>query len=491
MIVKSYIELKADELSRGEWRTLFKRLTFVDGEGIEVIAYKLVKGGRVRIPRGAWALLPDHVTYHDRRVLPEHRALKMTMPLDATFDDRSFTGQQAALDKLLSEEQGLVIAQPGFGKTVVALALVAAVNTPWVVFVHTEDIFNQWMDYALNSFESLDIGRIQGKDWSVGDLTIAMVQTVRDQMPRFRRHYADKFGGVIVDEAHHSPAESWEAILNACPAQYRVGFTATETRADGRQALMKHLIGPVIYKHKFELRVRARVIPVKTGFKFSYRGRWDWAPLQAAIVSDEARNKLIADTAMRQVKKGHSTLVLSRRIDHLKNIEAQMLFDWVGNGAEFKEKVKILTGKTARPKRKEMLDQFRSGEIMCLLSTQLADESLDIPRLSRVLLTYPGKHDGKIIQQVGRTLREHEDKQNAVVFDFVDDKIGVLRRQWLQRKDAYKQMKIKIVRRKGEEKEENYGTEAQKRRVVAHRVRERLRKGRVRRRGTRGGNSRR
>jgi hypothetical protein len=40
---------------------------------------------------------------------------------------------------------------------------------------------------------------------------------------------------------------------------------------------------------------------------------------------------------------------------------------------------------------------------------------------------------GRLVQQIGRALREHPDKEDAVVYDFVDHKVGVLRRQWMQR----------------------------------------------------------
>jgi superfamily II DNA or RNA helicase len=61
-----------------------------------------------------------------------------------------------------------------------------------------------------------------------------------------------------------------------------------------------------------------------------------------------------------------------------------------------------------------------------------------------VVLTFPGKHDGRIVQQVGRALREHDLKTEAIIYDIVDDRIGPLRRQWMERKRAYKKMKIKV-----------------------------------------------
>jgi superfamily II DNA or RNA helicase len=67
-----------------------------------------------------------------------------------------------------------------------------------------------------------------------------------------------------------------------------------------------------------------------------------------------------------------------------------------------------------------------------------------VPRLNRVVLCHPGKHEGRIIQQIGRALRRHPEKEDALIYDVVDDRVGVLRRQWSLRKRTYKQNKISI-----------------------------------------------
>ena len=91
------------------------------------------------------------------------------------------------------------------------------------------------------------------------------------------------------------------------------------------------------------------------------------------------------------------TLVLSREISHLQAIQAAMDYE-----------APILAAALLNKKqRNEILAKFRSGEIKCILATSLADEALDVPILSRIFLTFPGKHDGRIIQQVGRALRRH------------------------------------------------------------------------------------
>jgi superfamily II DNA or RNA helicase len=152
------------------------------------------------------------------------------------------------------------------------------------------------------------------------------------------------------------------------------------------------------------------------------------------LVADPERNREIAEVAEEEAYEGNSVLILSRRIEHLELISEQM------NGTSRE----ILTGKRSKKDRARILQDFRDGKISVLLATQLADEALDIQRLSRVILTFPGKHEGRIIQQIGRALRQHPDKTEALIFDVVDDHVGVLRRQWNLRKQTYKTNKISI-----------------------------------------------
>lgn len=456
MLVDSTLHLSAEELSVKEWKRLFTALTFEDAEGREVQAYRILRDGRVQLPRGAWALLPDHVEYEDRRRYPE--ADWLGYEFNVELDSKGFSGQQDALRAIGEQEQGLVIAQPGFGKTQVALAFVATNSTPTIVFVHTEDIFNQWVQYAGLALD-VQIGKIQAGLWQFGQLTIAMVQTVSQDLERYRTKWAQRYGAVVIDEAHHSPARTWEMILNASPARYRIGFSATQGRADGMEPLMQHLVGPVIYRHKFELKVPTRYVPLKTDFYYPYRGPYDWHRMLRALTTDPNRNYIIAKTIHRRLAKGDSVLVLSRQIKHLELINEHMGHD-----------TEMLTGKTPKPRRLKMLNEFREGKIKCLLATQLADEALDVPILSCVILTFPGKHDGRIVQQVGRALREHEGKEEAVIIDIFDPKIGVLYRQWKERRRAIKAMKIKI--KKSDEPVQV--SRSRERRETTYRLRKRL-----------------
>jgi len=432
MIVTSQLSIGFDELSEGEWERLLNKLSFsLDGDVVHCYRRLLTK--RVyKLPRGAWSLLPNHIIYHDKRSCPQAPEYDFKIKLDDIEKDPRFSGQSDAVAAMFEHEQGLLIRPPGTGKTQIALAFAAKAKTRTLVLVHTEDILQQWVRAAEKAIPDAGIGVIRQREYRLGHVTIATVQTLNRRFMEKPRSWWQQFGCVIADEAHHVSAPTWEAVMNRCYAKYRFGFTASETRADGMHPTMKFIVGPVIHKMKFTSTVKLTVEPVQTGFRYLYRGRFDWMPLLEALTEDDGRNRKVAEIIDREIGEGNSVLVLSRRIGHLGNIAGFVEAD-----------TEVLTGKRSRTDRARILKDFREGRLQCLLATQLADEALDVPRLNRVVLTFPGKHEGRIIQQIGRALRTHESKTDAKIYDMVDD-VGVLRHQYNQRVKTYNVNKIAV-----------------------------------------------
>lgn len=434
MIVDRTIRIEFSELSEREQGKLEKNLTYeINGGDVVQSFQKQITRGLYRIPRGAWSILPESVRYVDNRTAPVMPKLKFVGKLDDVAKDPRFKGQRECVDVMFQEEQGLIIRPPGTGKTEIGCAFAAKCGTRTLVLVHTEDILQQWIARVEDVIPELKgkVGIIRGQTVKIGHITIATVQTL--QRYAQDRKWWKQWGCVIADEAHHVAAPSWENVLNACPAKYRFGFTASATRADGMHPSMRFIVGPVIHRQKFSSPVKLTVEPVKTGFRFPYRGAFDWQRLVTALVRDPERNKLIARKVEQDIAEGNSVLVLSRRIEHLTEIA-----ELIAHPTE------ILAAKTrSRKDRHRILKEFRSGKVRCILATQLADEALDVPRLNRVHLTYPGKHEGRIIQQIGRAIRQHPTKQEAVIYDYVD-RAGPLDRQWRLRKQTYRKEKISV-----------------------------------------------
>jgi len=434
VIVGETITIGWDELSSRKRERLKKALSFVTKNNDVMTCYREIPGAQIEIPRGAWDLV-GQLDYVDRRRRPPAPKLQFDVELDRTDLDPRFAGQSDCIETMLQEEQGIILRPPGTGKTQIALGFAAVCQTPVLVLVHTKDILDQWVSYAQDALPGTKVGVVQGKRDTFGQITIGMIQTLRT-------FYADgthgqewfrKFGAVILDEAHHGAARSFETVLNWMPAFYRFGFTATDKRADGMHPYLVHLIGPVIHKQKFSSPIETRIVPVYTNFNFRYRGRFDWHPLLDALVTDERRNRQIADIVDRECEHGNSVLVLSRRIEQLERIAEQLDCE-----------NEILIADRGRTERRRILNEFRAGRIRCVLATQLADEALDVPRCNRVVLVHPGKFEGRITQQIGRAIRKFEGKRDAAIYDVVDKRVGVLNKQWSERKHAYKTMRIPI-----------------------------------------------
>jgi len=436
MKVANTILIGWGELSERRREKLFRQLTFpIDGQ--VCFCYRNFFGSAVEIPRGGWQYVDD-LDYVDNRAKPARKEVEFTVQLDNTAKDPRFAGQKKAVEAMFKYEQGQIIRPPGTGKSNIALAFAAKCKTSVLIIVHTKDLMDQWLDYIKSSMPGVAPGVIQGPNCKIGHhITVAMIQSLRTKLGVESKEWWRQWGCVIVDEGHHGAAESYDNVLNELPAYYRFSFTASATRADGMHPYLNYLIGPVIHNQKFSSPIPLKVRPVFTDFHFQYRGRWDWHALLDALVSDGERNEKIADIIDGEVADGHSILVLSRRISHLEGIAENV-----------QAECEILTGTRPLAERRRILADFKSGRIRCLLSTQLADEALDVPRCDRVLLSHPGKHEGRIIQQIGRALRQHSGKKDAQIIDIVDKNVNVLNYQWRQRKQTYHKLRIPIIKRK-------------------------------------------
>jgi len=164
--------------------------------------------------------------------------------------------------------------------------------------------------------------------------------------------------------------------------------------------------------------------------------RWVGAtPEELCLVGEDRRGQIVlprgAVGVLRDIMAGHTILVLSNRVTHCRQL-AEAISDR-GISAE------ALTGSVGKAKRKRVLQSFREGSVKVLCATSLADEGLDIERLSRLILATPARAEGRTIQRLGRLMRPHPGKGTPVLFDLVDEH-PMARRQHTARRRAYRKV---------------------------------------------------
>jgi len=364
-------------------------------------------------------------------------------PLEVNFVGKLRPDQQSAVAEMLSHDVGVLYAPTAFGKTVVAAALIANRSVNTLVLVHRTELLKQWQA-RLQSFLGIGKGMIGtiggGKAKPTGKIDIAVMQSLS-------RHgevnpLVENYGHVIVDECHHVGAVSFDAILKRTKAKYVLGLTATPIRRDGQQPIIFMQCGPI--RHTAAKPTGAphdlEVAP------YSLHGCID-LPLEAGIqdvfrhlANDQGRTAAIASEIGRAFNQGRKVLVLTERTDHLEAISAALAGKIPG--------LLVLHGRMSRKQRAALIGQLEalpSEAPRVLLATgKLVGEGFDHPSLDTLVLAMPVSWKGTLQQYAGRLHREHANKTDVRIIDFVDTGHPALLRMWDKRRRGYKAMGYRI-----------------------------------------------
>jgi superfamily II DNA or RNA helicase len=336
--------------------------------------------------------------------------------------------QERAVRDVCKRDFGVLEAATGSGKTVTALAVIAQRGQPTLILVHTKELLHQWAA-KVREFLGIEPGLIGDGKFSIGPVTVAIVNTARKRLNELPQH----FGHLIVDEAHRAPSSMFREVVTAFDCRFMLGLTATPYRRDGLGKLVFLTLGDRTHKvDPDELRedgavLSPDVVRRETSFSFFYQD--DYQEMLTALVEDQERNEQIADDVIQRAAGDRDTcLVVSDRVQHCETLAA-MLRD---RGAE----VRTLTGQTPRKQREQIVEEVQGGQVNVLVSTlQLLGEGFDCSGLSALFLATPVKFKGRVLQVVGRILRPADGKR-PVVFDYVDSQVGVLKAQAKSRAKA-------------------------------------------------------
>jgi superfamily II DNA or RNA helicase len=391
----------------------------------------------IGLPRGCLDAVLDLLNENDiRPELQDERLPGRKVPARLTGTLRN--DQKAALREMLKHEVGVLHAPTAFGKTIVAAALIARRKVSTLVLVHRTALQRQWQE-RLIEFLGIPKGELGviggGKQKPSGKIDIAVMQSLtrRDDLAEL----LDGYGQIIVDECHHLSAFSFEAILKQAKSRYVVGLTATPVRRDGRQPIIFMQCGPI--RHSA---ARPETAPAQLEVWPKYRPAPE-IPLDSPIqdvfrilANDDKRNRRIAGDVLVAYHEGRKVLVLTERTEHLALLQAMV-------GGEV-EHCFVLHGRLSKKQRTAVfaeLDALEDSAPRVLLATgRLIGEGFDHPPLDTLVLAMPISWKGTLQQYAGRLHREHADKQDVRIYDYVESDQPRLSRMWDKRQRGYRAM---------------------------------------------------
>lgn len=364
-------------------------------------------------------------------------------PINATFAGKLSSDQLLAGTALLKHENGILSATTAFGKTVVAIWMIAQRKTNTLVIVHRKQLMNQWVERLKCFLQEPEIGQVGGGiDKRTGKIDVAIIQSLTHK--HSVKELVKDYGMVIVDECHHISAFSFEQVLKSVRAKYVYGLTATPIRQDGHHPIVYMQCGPIRYKVNAKSQVLQRPFVHRVVFRhtdFSMIKRGEDAEIKItdiyqALLEDNKRNDMILDDIIAAIVAGKSPLVLTERTAHVEFF-AQKL-------AGFSKHVIALKGGMGRKQLKAVMDKLHSipdkDERVIIATGKYSGEGFDDSRLDTLFLTMPISWKGVLQQYAGRMHRAHDNKTEVVIYDYVDMNEPMLANMYRKRLKGYEGM---------------------------------------------------
>lgn len=356
------------------------------------------------------------------------------------FQERILEALSAA--RAAGQMRNLVVAATGTGKTVIAafdyarfaaraakLTDSAARQPGTLLFVaHRKEILEQARDCFRTVLRDQNFGEllVDGERPSAWRFVFASVQSLTSAQP-WATFSPEHFRFIAIDEAHHSTSTSYRPLLENCRPEILLGLTATPERMDGSsilpdfggefaaeirlpEALEEKLLCPF---HYFGI-----TDPVSLADERFWRnGQYDVTALTSAYTGDDIRARQRLDVILASLRRYQPDLSRTRAVGFCASVaHAEFMaeaFNQVGMLAA------VIVGETSAPERQARVADFRAGRLPFVFTVDVFSEGVDVPEINLVMFLRPTASLTVFLQQLGRGLRHHPDKDCLTVLDFI------------------------------------------------------------------------
>jgi superfamily II DNA or RNA helicase len=313
----------------------------------------------------------------------------------------------------------LVVAPTGSGKTVIASEQIRRRTEPPVLqsammLAHRREIITQTHRKLFEHGVQAGIIQAGFDPRPLERAQVASIQTLWTRAINSNAMQLPTAHLLIVDEAHHAPARTYQKIIEAYPDAIIIGLTAKPCRGDGRglgnffQVMIECPQVAELIELGFLVKTRCYA-PVDPNLKGVETRQGDYVVSQLAERMDKP--KLIGDIIENWFKhgEGRKTVVFACDVAHSLHLRDEFVRAGV--------KAEHIDGSTPKDERDATLARLASGEITVVCNCMVLTEGWDMPEVGCCILARPTKQMGLYRQMVGRVLRPAPGKEYAIVLD--------------------------------------------------------------------------
>lgn len=346
--------------------------------------------------------------------------------------------QEEAVHIMLNNYRGVINFATGLGKSLVATYLVQRYKKRCLVICPSDSVAKQFYNQFVECFGKNKVGFYGGGKKIISDITVGIAASVTRNIEEFR---AADLGLVIIDETHHTPANTFFDIANGLASVGRVfGLTATDYRSDGKDILITAGCGSVLIRrdvkwgveNKFLAEPNFIVREIATGGKDFKDDKLK--SYKEHVLNNKQMKQRIEDDARSMMTAGRAVLIL---------------VDEVAHGEELSKALGIPFATGLDKKSQDYVDDLNNHKIQGLIGTDgKISEGTDTKNVDVLILANFVGSKGPVIQAVGRGLRMQGAKTKCLILDYIPTGSTMLTRHAYNRVEFYEEItdKVRVIK---------------------------------------------
>lgn len=383
--------------------------------------FAMQRGYGIKVDEGAYGFP------YDTNKVNHLETMNWMDTLGIPFKPRDY--QYDAITHAITYKRCILISPTGSGKSFIIYLLMqwymANHDKKILVIVPTTSLVEQM--YADFKSYGMDVDNEVHKIYSGKDKETdkRIVVTTWQSIYKLHPVWFEDYGAIFGDEVHGFKSKSLSSIMNkAKNAEYRWGTTGTLDGTQVHKLVLEGLFGPVhrvttthaLQENETLAKLDIDIILLKYAEEFckltegrSYQDEIDF------IVSYEKRNNFIANLAVSQTG---NTLVLFNLVDRHGKVLRDLVEDKLKEG----QRIFYVSGETKTADREQIrniVDKHNNCIIVASLGT--FSTGINIRNLHNIIFASPSKSQIRVLQSIGRGLRQSDDGSTAKLYDIADD----------------------------------------------------------------------
>lgn len=360
--------------------------------------------------------------------------------------------------------RGVVVKPTGTGKTEVALTIIARHQASTLIVAPLRDLMYQWQRRIRQGL-GFDAGVLGDGRREIWPITV----TTYDSAWIHMKEIGNRFRLIVYDEAHHLPGATLHESALDCLSPMRLGLTATPERADGRDRMLAHLIGPFVFEERIpqargttlayysivrvpiylneaeqaEFDGHSRRIRAYIARRRREERDFDWKEDLVKVSRTDPEAKEILRCYRRKlgiVNRSAEKLRVLEDILRLHPAEQCVVFTASNRMAldvSARFLIPALTAHSDKQERNAVLDGFARGTLRALVACEVLNEGWDAPAVKVGVVLGGERGAREAVQRLGRLVRKSGNRPARLYEVVVEETPDVKRARRRTDTDAY------------------------------------------------------